>query len=466
VARRGLWKDVLRRRMLAVSDAVAVAGAGLVAGAVEGTVEETALWIVALLPVWLLLAKLLGLYDQDHRRIRHQTVDEIPGIFHWVTLAAAATVLAIQVTNSGLLGPRGAVALWVAAILGALAARAASRFAWRLLVPSERGLLVGGAELADSVARKLVLEPGHHLSLVRRVTLDSEPADLTAKPGSPKRRPVRIEELEQALGTGEYDRVIVGMQDLDEATLARIVACCREVGVKLSVAPPVRGMFGTVVQLSRIAELPLIEFRTWDPSRSTMAMKRMTDVTLAAVALIALAPLFLLIALLVKLDSRGPAIFRQRRAGLGGEPFTMFKFRTMINGADRGLQEVIRVEELADPMFKLRKDPRVTRVGRVLRRASLDELPQLWNVLRGDMSLVGPRPEESWLVDRYGPEARFRLEMRPGLTGPMQVHGRGELEWDERLAVEREYVDGYSLRRDFQILLQTLSAVGRGRGAF
>jgi lipopolysaccharide/colanic/teichoic acid biosynthesis glycosyltransferase len=117
-------------------------------------------------------------------------------------------------------------------------------------------------------------------------------------------------------------------------------------------------------------------------------------------------------------------------------------------------------------MFKLREDPRVTKVGRFLRRTSLDELPQLFNVLKGDMSLVGPRPEEMWLVERYGETQRFRLQMRPGLTGPMQVHGRGELNFQERLAVEREYVENYSPRKDLKILMRTIWTIWRGPGAY
>ena len=144
----------------------------------------------------------------------------------------------------------------------------------------------------------------------------------------------------------------------------------------------------------------------------------------------------------------------------------MLKFRTMSADAAARVEEVVAIDQLADPMFKLRSDPRVTRVGRLLRRSSLDELPQLVNVLKGDMSLVGPRPEEVWLVERYEETDRFRLEMRPGMTGPMQVHGRGELSFQERASVEREYVENYSLRKDVKILCQTLAAVVSGRGAF
>ena len=143
----------------------------------------------------------------------------------------------------------------------------------------------------------------------------------------------------------------------------------------------------------------------------------------------------------------------------------MLKFRTMVSDAEERLPSSSRSTSSSDPMFKLRDDPRVTRVGRLLRRTSLDELPQLVNVLRGDMSLVGPRPEQLELVERYRPEHRFRLAVKPGITGPMQVYGRGELTFDERLAVEREYVENLSLGRDLRILALTVAAVVRGRGS-
>jgi lipopolysaccharide/colanic/teichoic acid biosynthesis glycosyltransferase len=138
----------------------------------------------------------------------------------------------------------------------------------------------------------------------------------------------------------------------------------------------------------------------------------------------------------------------------------------MCHDAEERIGEVISVDQLKEPMFKLRKDPRVTRVGRFLRRTSIDELPQLFNVLKGDMSLIGPRPEELWLVERYSETQRFRLEMRPGLTGPMQVHGRGELTFQERLAVEREYVENYTFDKDLRISLRTISTIFGARGAY
>jgi len=170
--------------------------------------------------------------------------------------------------------------------------------------------------------------------------------------------------------------------------------------------------------------------------------------------------------LAILLDTGRPVLFRQRRVGEDGEPFTMLKFRTMVIDAEQRLPELIDVATLEQPAFKIRDDPRVTRVGRLLRRTSLDELPQLINVLRGDMSLVGPRPEEEAIVALYDERQRGRLAVKPGVTGPMQVYGRSDLTFEERLAMERDYLDNLSLLTDLAILLRTPRAIVRGDGAY
>ena len=456
VKRGEFWKDALRRRMLAAADLLAVLAAAGATGLVAN--EGAALWIAATAPLWLLVAKLRGLYDRDHVRIRHLTLDESSGLFHWVALCATGTALFVTALTDATLTAGGALLMAATGFAAAFTLRAAARALWRRLVPPERGVILGTGRIADSFARRLELESGHHLALVGRVALPEG-----ARNGDGE---VALGELEDMIAAQEVERVILALHDLNEETLSRVVSYCRSMGVKLSVAPPLRAMLGTAVDLNHLAELPLIEFRTWDPSRSTMLLKRSLDVTLSAAALILVAPCLLLVALAVKIDSRGPALFRQRRAGRDGAPFQMLKFRTMVDGAEARVAEVIAIDKLEEPVFKLRSDPRVTRVGRFLRRTSLDELPQLLNVLRGEMSLVGPRPEEVWLVERYGETERFRLEMRPGITGPMQVHGRGELTFQERMSVEREYVENYSLRKDLKILFQTFAAVLSGRGAF
>ena len=171
------------------------------------------------------------------------------------------------------------------------------------------------------------------------------------------------------------------------------------------------------------------------------------------------------IAIAIRLDSPGPVFFRQVRVGQGGKRFTIYKFRSMQYDAEETLEKLLPLEELAEPVFKLEEDPRRTRVGRFLRRWSLDELPQFWNVLKGDMSLVGPRPEEARIVDYYSDWHRRRLSIKPGLTGPMQVNGRGDLGLDERVRLELDYIENYSLWRDLKIIMRTIPTVVRGQGA-
>ncbi len=195
-------------------------------------------------------------------------------------------------------------------------------------------------------------------------------------------------------------------------------------------------------------------------------LKRSMDVVGALLGLALSFPVMLLAAIAIKLDSPGPVIFAQERAGENNRPFRLFKLRTMVLGASERVGHVLSQNTLRGPVFKIPDDPRITRVGRFLRRWSLDEIPQFWNVLKGEMSLVGPRPEETWVVAQYNDEQRQRLAVKPGLTGPMQISGRGELDMNERLELELEYIRDYSLGKDVLILLRTIPAVISGKGAF
>jgi exopolysaccharide biosynthesis polyprenyl glycosylphosphotransferase len=262
------------------------------------------------------------------------------------------------------------------------------------------------------------------------------------------------------------DRVVVACAELNENLLSALLPICRLRGIKLTVVPPTRGIFGTATHLGHVADLPLLDYNTWYVSPSTLALKRIFDVVASTVGLVLTSPLFLFIGLAIFVNDGPPVLFRQFRAGENGRPFRIFKFRTMVRGAEAMLPELVSLDDLSDPMFKLRSDPRVTRVGRFLRRTSLDELPQLMNVLRGEMSIVGPRPELLDLVERYAPEHEVRLRVKPGITGPWQVYGRSELTFEEVLAVEREYVENLSLGRDLRIILMTLPAVFGRRGAY
>ncbi|MDQ3630413.1 MAG: exopolysaccharide biosynthesis polyprenyl glycosylphosphotransferase [Actinomycetota bacterium] len=434
--------------MLVAAD---VLSALLVCGAVAWLSEDREATLVSLayIPVWVLLAKLQGLYDRDHRTLRHLTVDEVPQLLTWALSGTLALGLLMVATSTDTFD-RVSAGVFVVAIVSALCLRALARSVWRRIIPPERGLVVGDGSLASAVRRKLDLFPDTHVRVV-----DALPTEFA-----------RENEAVLADRLVGVNRVILASQNLCEDVLARFVSVCRERDIKLSVVPPVRGMFGTAVALRHIADLPVVEYNTWNPSYSTLVLKRSLDVCVAALACIALLPAAALIALAIRLDGAGPIIFAQKRAGRHGRVFTIYKFRTMVPNAEARLAEVVSLDRLSEPVFKLKSDPRTTRIGRLLRRSSLDELPQLINVLKGEMSLVGPRPEQVELVERYGFEQRFRLDVKPGITGPMQVFGRGQLTFEERLAVERDYIENHSFARDLLLLALTVGVVVGRRGAY
>ena len=442
------WRDVLRRRLLAMAD-ITAAGFAVV---ISTSIVELP-WALAPLPLWILFAKLLGLYDRDHRSIRHLTFDELPAIVAWAAVGTAALALILPLTPADPLTTGEYVMIAVSAVAAAFVLRSGARGLWRRLTPRERTAVIGGGELAAATRRKVELFRDMHLELAD----DAELAHEAIEGDDPDLLGGLVQRV---------DRVIVATDHMDSELIGRLAMACRDNQVKLSVISSLRGRAGPQPLISQVADLPVLEYDTWDVSRSTVLLKRGFDLLFAGAATILLLPLLPIVALAIKLDSRGPVFFIQCRAGLNGTPFRMLKFRTMVAGAEESLDEVVALEELPDPMFKLRRDPRITRVGTVLRRLSVDELPQLVNVIIGKMSIVGPRPEQIELVERYRPEHRFRLQVKPGMTGPMQVFGRGELTFAERLAVELDYVENLSLARDLRILAQTFPVVLRGTGAY
>ncbi len=443
------WRDGLLRRMLASADVVSVLVAQLLLVAVFGGSLGQLLWSLAFLPAWIVLAKLLDLYDRDQRSIRHLTIDEVPLLLVWAVASTIVLALYLELTPAGPLPLADAVRLSAVAALSALTLRGIVRWAWRGITPPERAAIVGAGPLADALRRKIDLFPDIHVEVVHQLP------------------ELELERLRDPRSPAFWvDRLLVAAPWIEERQIRELVAFGRRRGVKVSIVPPARGVFGSAVQLNHVADLPVVEYATWDVSRSTLLLKRVLDVTVSAVALLVLSPLLLAIALVVAADGGRPILFSQRRVGLGGRVFRIYKFRTMVPDAETRLSEVVSLDQLPAPVFKLENDPRVTRVGRVLRRWSLDELPQLVNVLVGDMSLVGPRPEQVELVERYAPEDLFRLSVKPGLTGPMQVYGRGDLTFEERMSVERDYVENLSFLRDLRLLALTGSVVLRGRGAY
>lgn len=441
------WRDALRRRFLLLADTAAI-GATALGLALLGGDPEAALLVLVFFPGWIVVAKLCGLYDRDHRSLRHLTSGELPFLLVWAVVGSAILTMGTVVVGGDTPTAGERVALWLAVAAIALVLRSAARFAWRLLTPPERAMVVGDSKSVHGVLKKLDLFPDIHV----RATYIVESCSANG-----------IHEGREL--PADVERVIVASA-VDEELLAALVAGTRKQHMKLSIVPPIRGMLGTAVQISQVADLPLLEYNTWDAPRTTLVAKRALDLVGATAGLVLTAPILAVAAAVVKLTTGGPAFYVQTRAGLRGRPFRLWKLRTMGADSEERLRGLVDLDALEEPVFKLRDDPRVTRLGRFLRRASIDELPQLLNVLRGEMSLVGPRPEQLELVEKYRPEYRFRLEVKPGLTGPMQVYGRADLSFEERLAVEREYIENVSILRDLQILGMTATAVLRRRGAY
>jgi exopolysaccharide biosynthesis polyprenyl glycosylphosphotransferase len=444
--RHRFWRETRRRELLAAADVLVAAITALV------VLRGQFAWGLALVPYWVVLAKLLGLYDRDQRSIRHLTVDEAPALAALSMLGVAGLALLPVLTPVDSV-PLGVGVLGCAtATVAALFLRGGARALWRRITPPERTVVLGDGDLALMARRRIELFGDMHLLAVidRKLSL----------PANGDRSAALLSLIDG------LDRLIVASDRPDPDLIGELSVACRRQQVKLSVVSPLRGRAGAAPRLGQLADLPVLEYDTRDVSRSTLFIKRCFDLVFASGALVFLLPLYPLAALAIKLDSPGPLIFSQHRAGRNGVPFRIFKLRTMRADAERSLADVVTLDHLPEPVFKIRDDPRVTRVGRFLRRFSLDELPQLVNVIRGEMSIVGPRPEQVELVDRYQPEHRFRLEVTPGMTGPMQVSGRGELNFSERLAVELDYVENLSMARDLSILLQTIPAVVRGTGAY
>jgi exopolysaccharide biosynthesis polyprenyl glycosylphosphotransferase len=452
-------RGALLRRLLAVGDWIALFGALCLVTATTSTTDvATLFWAVLVSPAWILVIKLHGLYDNDHRRIRHSTLDELPSLVSASVLGTLVLDGLLALSPVGPLSPTSAIGVGLGALGGSFVLRGVLRFLWHRLTGLAAGLVIGPASAVDMVARRVSTHPETRLGLVGYLSQGDEAASELPRLGT-------IADISRVAREYEIERVVVIEQQMSEQAAEGLIEDCKEEGLALTFLPQHYGLLGPGIELNRLAELPVLDFRFSDPSRSTVAMKRVLDVLVSGAALVLLSPLLAAIAILILLDSGRPVFFRQRRAGMEGEPFTMLKFRTMDPDAEQRLGELVDIEKLEQPAFKIRDDPRVTRVGRRLRRFSLDELPQLINVLRGDMSLVGPRPEEESVVALYDERQRGRLAIKPGLTGPMQVYGRSDLTFEERLAMERDYLDNLSLAGDLAILMRTPRAVVRGEGA-
>jgi exopolysaccharide biosynthesis polyprenyl glycosylphosphotransferase len=400
----------------------------------------------------LVLAKVLGLYDRDHLTLQPSTLDETPRLFQLATLWALVVWLAGEPVLGGFLGRDQVLGIWGGLTVALLAGRALARALARRATTPERCLLVGDRAACARTERKIRESRRAHAQVVAAITS-----------GQLGDEHVASEALKAITARSDIHRLIVAPGPDDQAEILDLVRAAKAVGLKVSVVPRMLEVVGSSVLFDDVEGLTLLGVTRFGLSRSAWVLKRASDVIGATLALVFLSPLLAVIAVAIKLDSRGPVLFRQERVGRDGCTFAMAKFRTMVDGADRN-QAALRHRNEAHGLFKIADDPRITRVGHLLRRTSLDELPQLWNVLRGQMSLVGPRPlvpEDDQRVEGW---YRRRLDLMPGMTGRWQVLGSARIPLDEMVKLDYLYAANWSPWLDVKILLRTVGFVIRRRG--
>ncbi|NEM05949.1 sugar transferase [Geodermatophilus normandii] len=467
---RRAWRGAYVRRTV-VADAASAGIAGVVGyslrfGSAPSEVTSASVWFAVLLPVVWVLAMLVGRAYEE--RFLWVGPEEFRRVFDAAVLllAAVATVswgFDIDVARGFVV-----VALPLATVL-TLAVRVAQR-QW-LRRQRSRGryqqttLLVGHRSAVGALDEQIDREAHHGLKVIGCCLPTGHDTITDAFNGLPVLG--GLDEVAAVVKEYEVDTVaVLPCPELDGPALRRLGWELEDTPAELLLAPAVTEIVGPRVRIRPVSGLPLLHMERPELKGVRRLAKEVFDRTSAAVGLLLLSPLLLGVALAVKVTSRGPVFFRQERVGRDGEPFRMLKFRSMVTGADRMVDALAGDTDGNGVLFKKRVDPRVTRVGRVLRRYSLDELPQLVNVLKGDMSLVGPRPPLQREVEKYGYDMHRRFLVKPGLTGLWQVSGRSDLSWDDSVRIDVRYVENWSLAFDAMILWKTAGAVLRGSGAY
>jgi exopolysaccharide biosynthesis polyprenyl glycosylphosphotransferase len=443
-------RDRMFRRSLALADALAASLALLVGIEVLG--EDTVRPAAALfVPLAVVLSKCIGLYDRDELLLNKTTLDDTPALVQLATLYTLLAWLLEPVLVDGYLGRTQVLGLWWLLIMASLVGRFAARELARRVTASERCLLVGDVEAASRLAQQLTDSHGVKAAIAQRIELAPDDLEGTAR------------RIEHAVQHREIHRVVLAPHTVDSDGVLDAIRVSKALGVKVSLLPRVFEVVGSSVEFDELSGMTVLGLRRSGLSRSSWMLKRAMDWTGASIVLGLCSPLLLAIAVAIKLESRGRVLFRQTRVGRDGRRFEMFKFRTMVDDAE-ALKAELESRNEADGLFKIADDPRVTRVGRLLRRTSLDEVPQMINVLRGEMSLVGPRPlvvDEDDMVQGWD---RRRLQLTPGITGPWQILGSARVPLREMVKIDYLYVANWSLWGDVKILLRTVPYMLRRRG--
>ncbi len=459
-------RDPILRRILAAGDSAAVFTAllmALVLAPGPPTVSRDFGWGLAAIPLFLFIFKVYGLYDRDVKRISHSTVDDLPWVFHATIIGGLLLWLYSKATpmDQFPLAPIVVFGILVLALVPLV--RAGLRRLSSEVLGAEPALVVGAGAMAEVLVNKLRVHPEYGVEIVGAIAMaHSEPS---ARPSANGPQILGVtHELERIVAEQRVGRIVIASGDVDELELAELLRRCRKLSLKVSILPALSDALGAAVVVDDVEGVTVLGVNPpWLP-RSSRALKRTMDIVIAGTILILLAPVLAVLALLIKRDSHGPVFFAQERVGKGDRRFKLYKLRTMHVDAEQRRAELLSHSTDAQWLM-LEHDPRITRIGRRLRRLSLDELPQLWNVLRGEMSLVGPRPlieAEDRLVTGW---ARGRLDLTPGITGYWQVLGRTRIPFEEMVKLDYLYVTSWSLWEDMRLILRTLPVVLSGRGA-
>jgi exopolysaccharide biosynthesis polyprenyl glycosylphosphotransferase len=432
-------------------------------------------WIVPLCAgLWVGVGIVLGIYREIREdELRRAFLDPIKIGFIATTLLFAITyALKLEYISRLLLVLYASFDL-VAMFLFRLAGRWFSEPLRRAFAGLRHFLLVGDTREAGEIAQLIEANEGRGMRLFAMVQVGAAPAAGTpnaatasAMAGLRREYPVyTLENIPDLLRRHVIDEVIFAVSKDELEKVQETLLVCEEEGVRTRLVLSFLPHVISKVHLERVHEMPLLTFSTTPESEDLLLFKRVVDFLMALVFLVTLSPLFLVLAILIKLTSRGRILFRQTRCGLGGRNFTVYKFRSMRAGADLLREELAALNEMDGPVFKIKNDPRCTPVGAFMRKFSLDELPQLVNILKGDMSFVGPRPPLPEEVEKYERWQRRRLRMQPGLTCLWALEGRNQLNFKRWMELDLEYIDHWSPALDWKIILKTIPVVLMGRGA-
>jgi exopolysaccharide biosynthesis polyprenyl glycosylphosphotransferase len=444
-----LWRrEALHRRLLGVADVTAATLAMFVVLNLLGD-DQTALAAVVSTPLVILLFKIAGLYDRDELRLVHSTLDEVPLLLQLTGLFALCVTILQPILVEGSLGGAQIAALWIGSFAAIVGGRMVARWLAGRIAPTERCLVVGEPELADRVRERLSASRARAV-VVASLPLAGEDVEALAS----------TENIRHVVSDLRVHRIILAPTTADTSDVTELIRVAKAVGVRVSVLPRMLEAVGTAVEFDDVDGMTMLGVRRFGLVRSSRLLKRGFDIVTGTVGLLLVGPVMAAIALAIRLDSNGPVLYRQPRVGRDGQHFRIFKFRSMVNDADGQKDRLRALNEAGAGLFKITDDPRVTRVGGFLRRTSLDELPQLFNVLRGEMSLVGPRPlvidEDAQVVGLD----RSRLHLTPGMTGPWQVLGT-RVPMQEMVGIDYLYVANWSLWLDLKLLLRTVRHVLR-----